>query len=193
MVTRIALACFSCLLLLAIQALYLPAKSQSYKQNAQRLEKQFDPFLKAAEKGDKQAQDEAFNVFRLPNENHWFGEYFSADSVEQLGWDADAEVDGEKNRLLRFMSMLDRGARFRSHCKPFVGSEAVTVKPRESSIHPLKPVPVEQFEVELQSERSGKKFSFLGNFVYVEGAYRYVGKGAFPFWAIPDANDPAKR
>jgi len=54
-------------------------------------------------------------------------------------------------------------------------------------------VPQKQFEIEMQAQGSGKHFSFLGNFVYVDGAYRYVGKGAFPFWSMPDANDPKKK
>jgi len=52
---------------------------------------------------------------------------------------------------------------------------------------------VEQFNIEFQEKDLAKRFSFLGNFVYVDGAFRYVGKGALPFWSMPDANDPAKQ
>jgi hypothetical protein len=60
-------------------------------------------------------------------------------------------------------------------------------------VDPLKPVPVEQFTVEMVDEKSGKKFSSLGNFVFVDGAYRFVGNGAFPLWSMPDMSAPAKK
>lgn len=60
-------------------------------------------------------------------------------------------------------------------------------------MHSLKLVPVEAFEINFRSESSRKDFSFLGNFVYEQGAYRYVGKGAFPFWSTPDTSDPCKK
>jgi hypothetical protein len=30
------------------------------------------------------------------------------------------------------------------------------------------------------------RFSLVVNYVYVDGAFRYVGKGAYPFWSAPD-------
>ena len=167
--------------------------SDTYKQDAHGLARQFEPFLKAYSKGDTAGQDEAFKVFQFPDPKTWFGEYFQSDNVQQLVWDSEAEVDGEKNSLRTMTGIVERGGRFHAHCKPHTTKKPGTVNPRQSAVHPLKEVPVEAFEIEFQSEASGKRFSFLGNFVYVESAYRYVGKGSLPFWAMPDANDPAKK
>jgi hypothetical protein len=51
---------------------------------------------------------------------------------------------------------------------------------------PINQVPLEQFQIKFTAS-DGKSFSELSNFVYLEGAYRYLGKGAYPFWAMPDA------
>ena len=155
------------------------------------MEKQFEPFLNASSKGDTAGQDRAFVIFRMPDDKAFFGEYFRAEDVEQLGWDSDAEVDGEETTLKTMMRVIARGARFHARCKPPKEDPRTVVKERESKVQPVKPVPVEQFAIEFVAD-NGKRFSFLGNFVYVGGAYRYVGKGAFPFWSMPDANDPSK-
>jgi hypothetical protein len=165
----------------------------TYKQDAHGLTKQFEPFLKAYRKGDPAGQEEAFKAFQFPDAKTWFGEHFNPDDVQQLVWDIEAEVDGERNSLATMMGIADRGGRFHARCKPYTAKESGTVKARQSAVHPSKKVPVEAFGIDLQAEGSGKRFSFLGNFVYAEGAYRYVGKGALPFWAMPDANDPAKK
>ena len=179
----------------ALYPLVLTGKSdsESYKQDAKGLAKQFEPFLKAYAKGGTAGPEETFKVFQFADAKAWFGEYFRVEEVQQLAWDAEAEVEGERNSLRMMMNLVGRGSRFHAHCKAHSEEETGTGKERQSSVHSLKPVPVEQFEIEFQAEESGKRFSFLGNFVYVAGAYKYVGKGAFPFWAMPDANDPAKK
>ncbi len=91
------------------------------------------------------------------------------------------------------MGIVARGACFHANCKTHPDNQDGPVKPRDSRVHPLKPAPLEQFEIEMPAHGSVKRFSFPGNFGYVDGAYRYVGKGAFPFWAMPDANVPKKK
>jgi hypothetical protein len=41
--------------------------------------------------------------------------------------------------------------------------------------------------IEIASD-SGKRFSILTNYAYVDGAFRCVGKGGYPFWSMPDAS-----
>jgi hypothetical protein len=171
-----------------------PARSSSatYKQDGSGLEKQFEPFLKAYHKGDTARQVEAFRVFQFPDPKSWFGQYFRPEDVQQLVWDAESEAAGEEKALARMMNIIKRGARFRARCKPHANAETGAIKERQNSVHPLKTVPVEQFDIEFQVDDSGSRFSFLVNLVYADGAYRYVGKGEFPFWSMPDANDPDK-
>jgi hypothetical protein len=56
---------------------------------------------------------------------------------------------------------------------------------------PISEVSVEQFDVKVTSEQ-GRSMSTLENYVYVEGAVRYLGKGAYPFWSMPDATHPTR-
>ncbi len=60
--------CFFLLLLLAVplQRVAAAPNPETYRQNAQGLEKQFESFLKAYQKGDDKGMDESFGVFRLP-------------------------------------------------------------------------------------------------------------------------------
>jgi hypothetical protein len=51
----------------------------------------------------------------------------------------------------------------------------------------VKPIAVEQFRLEFRSGSHDQKFSFIANFVYVDGAYRFVGGGGAAFWAKPEA------
>jgi hypothetical protein len=174
-------------------ALASPGRTEKYRQDAKGLEKQFEPFIKAYEKGDERAQEEAFKIFQIPSAKEWFSGYFRDDDVQQLVWDAESETEHEGKTLRKMMDILAQGGRFHAHCQPSVGSRTGSVKERQSSVQSLKPVPVEQYEVEIVDDKSGKKFSWLGNFVFVDGAYRFVGGGALPFWSMPDANDPAKK
>ena len=76
--------------------------------------------------------------------------------------------------------------RFHVHCKPPDHDPTKRISPRRDSMLPHKQVAVEQFEVKMAADEK-LRFSFLGNNVYVDRAYRYVGKGAYPFWSMPDA------
>jgi hypothetical protein len=165
------------------------SSSSSYKQDANGLEKEFEPFLKAYSKGDVAAQDEAFAVFLIPEGKAWFAEYFRPEDVEQLVVDSAAKVEQEKHSLRKVMGIVGRGERFHANCKPHAEDKDSSVKPRENAANPIKPVPIEQFNIKMQSAQSGKWFSSLGNFVYVDGAYRFLGNGTYPFWSMPDREE----
>ena len=49
-------------------------------------------------------------------------------------------------------------------------------------MQPLKAIPVEQFILEFESTKSLKRFRVVANFVYIDGAYRFVGGGGAPLW-----------
>jgi hypothetical protein len=84
-------------------------------------------------------------------------------------------------KSLTTMMRIFRGARkFHAHCKPAEGTNRTGIQPRTDAIKPTQEVSLEQFHIEFVSE-DGRKFSELSNFVYDNGAYRYVGKGAYPF------------
>jgi len=161
-----------------------PAKT--YSQDAKGLEKQFEPLLKAWEKQDAKAIDKAAESFALPDSAGWFSKYFAKEQVQQLVWDQEAEVGNFKSVTPRLMSRLGKGQRFRVQAGPPNLSGATKLLPPADAVTPTTPVPLEQFSVTFIAE-NGRTMLQLDNFVYVDGAYRYMGKGAFPFWSIPDA------
>jgi hypothetical protein len=161
---------------------------EAYKHDAQGLEKQFEPFLKAFQKGDDKGMDESFTVFRLPKAKEWFGNYFSAEDAAKLSSAYDREISDAESSLIEDMNKADPGSRFRARCEAIGESPAGQDSAGGYGLRPLKPIPVEQFRLEFRSGSHDQKFSFIANFVYVDGAYRFVGGGGAAFWAKPGAS-----
>jgi hypothetical protein len=159
----------------------------SYSDDAHGLEKQFEPLLKAYAKGDPVSINKAYAVFGVPEPSKWFAGYFAAGDVQQLVWNYESEVDGYKKSLFMMMKIVRTTSRFHAHCSPPDSDHQTQLQARVGAVQPTLEVPVEQFRVEFVAD-DGKKFSQLCNFVYLDGAFRYLGKGAYPFWSMPDTN-----
>ena len=169
-------------LLFLLQSRVVVANAETYKHEASGLEKEFEPFLKAYQKGDDKGMDAAFGVFRLPKAKEWFASYFSAEDAATLSAAYDTEVNGGETSLIESMNLADTGSRFHARCELREDSGAGQAK---GGVQALKVVPVEQFLMEFQSTKNGQKFRFIANFVYVDGAYRFEGGGGAPFWGRP--------
>jgi hypothetical protein len=178
-----------CVLLMLLAPPLQPAaaapNAETYKHDAQGLEKQFEPFLKAFQKGDDKGMDESFAVFRLPKPKEWFGNYFSAEDAAKLSSAYDREISDAESSLIEDMNKADPGSRFRVRCELRGDSAAGQDSAGGYGLRPLKTIPVEQFRLEFRSGSHDQKFSFIANFVYVDGAYRFVGGGGAAFWAKP--------
>jgi len=162
--------------------------AETYKQNEQGLEKQFEGFLKAYQRGDDKGMDEGFALFRLPKSQEWFGEHFSAEDAAKLIAAYEREMSEAEASLIEDMNKADPGSRFRARCEALGESPAGQDSAGGYGLRPLKPIPVEQFRLEFRSGSHDQKFSFIANFVYVDGAYRFVGGGGAAFWAKPGAS-----
>jgi hypothetical protein len=161
-------------------------KAQIYSDDAKGLQRQFEPFLMALGNKDDEAKlKESFGVFALPSPETWFAQYFEKDQVQQLVWDEESEVDGYRETLTRLLTRFLRGPSYSVHCDTHKG-DATTLQSRADAISPLTQVPVEQYNVKF-SGQDGHSMEQLVNFAYVDGAFRYLGKGSYPFWSMPDA------
>jgi hypothetical protein len=178
------------LLLLGLSAQLAAAgpNPETYKQNAQGLEKQFEAFLKAYQRGDDKGMDEGFALFRLPKEKEWFEDYFSAEDAAKLVATYDREMSEAEASLIEDMNKADPGSRFRVRCEARGDGGAGQGSTGGYGFKPVKPIAVEQFRLEFRSGSHDQKFSFIANFVYVDGAYRFVGGGGVAFWAKPGAH-----
>jgi hypothetical protein len=161
--------------------------AETYKQNEQGLEKQFEAFLKAYQRGDDKGMDEGFAVFRLPKSKEWFENHFSAEDSAKLSSVYEREVSDAEASLIEDMNKSDPGSRFRARCEARGESPAGQESAGGYGFRPVKPIAVEQFRLEFRSGSHDQKFSFIANFVYVDGAYRFVGGGGVAFWGKPGA------
>ena len=160
---------------------------ETYKQNEQGLEKQFEAFLKAYQRGDDKGMDEGFAVFGLPKSKEWFENYFSAEDAAKLIVGYEREMSEAEASLIEDMNKADPGSRFRVRCEARGESPSGQESGGGYGFNPVKAIPVEQFRLEFRSGSHDQKFSFIANFVYVDGAYRFVGGGGVAFWAKPGA------
>ena len=158
---------------------------ETYKQNEDGLAKEFEAFLKAYQRGDDKGMDEGFGLFRLPKEKEWFGDHFSAEDAAKLVATYDREMSEAEASLIEDMNKADPGSRFRVRCEARGESGAGQGSTGGYGFKPVKPIAVEQFRLEFRSGSHDQKFSFIANFVYVDGAYRCVGGGGAAFWAKP--------
>lgn len=163
------------------------ANAETYKQNEQGLEKQFEAFLKAYQRGDDKGMDEGFAVFRVPRAKEWFEGNFSAEDAAKLVAVYDREINEAEASLIEDMNKADPGSKFRVRCEP----RGKITEGQDSAggygFRPSKAITVEQFQLEFFSSSHNQRFRFISNFVYVEGAYRFVGGGGAAFWAKPGA------
>lgn len=160
---------------------------ETYKQNEQGLEKQFEAFLKAYQRGDDKGMDEGFAVFGLPKSKEWFEDHFSAEDAAKLIVGYEREMSEAEASLIEDMNKADPGSRFRVRCEARGESPSGQESEGGYGFNPVKAIPVEQFRLEFRSGSHDQKFSFIANFVYVDGAYRFVGGGGVAFWAKPGA------
>jgi hypothetical protein len=159
-----------------------------FSHDAKGLESQYQPFLDTFAAVKPAEFHQALSVFGLPNPADWFAKYFAKDQVEQLVRQNESELNDYEQALLRSMAAVPPGARFRVRCKLPHADPTMRISPRPDAIQPSAAIPVEQFVTEFDSTSKMKngRFSLVVNYVYVDGAFRYVGKGAYPFWSAPD-------
>jgi hypothetical protein len=166
--------------------------ASSYSHDAKGLETEYKPFLKTFNEGQAPPFDKEFMALTLPDPAGWFGQYFEMAQVQALVDDYEAEVAAEQKSLFTIMTKLwPSGTHFKVHCKPHPPS-APGLPPRQNAYQPTKPISIEQFEVGFEADkpdaRGRNTMSILVNTVWADGAYRYVGKGAYPFWSMPDSS-----
>jgi len=165
----------------------------AFSHDAKGLESQYQPFLDSFAAVKPAELHTALAVFALPNPADWFAKYFAKDQVEHLVRQNESELNAYEEALLRSMAAVPHGTRFRVRCKLPHPDPTTRISPRPDAILPSVQIPVEQFVTEFDPipKMKNGRFSLVVNYVYVDGAFRYVGKGAYPFWSAPD-EAPAK-
>jgi hypothetical protein len=184
--TLLVILGFSCVTLCRGTRANVSAEN-TYSQDAKGLEKQLEPLVKAWNKHDDRAIDQAGKVFLIPDATEWFGKYFAKDQAGLLATEDQGQVVAFATITPAMMSILAKGQKIRVQVSAADKSAPTKIQPRADAPVPTGPVPIEQFNIALVAEK-GMTMSLLCNFVYVDGAYRYLGKGAYPFWSMPDTS-----
>ena len=161
----------------------------AYSQNTKGLELQFQMIVEAYASGKSAAEiDQTVSILSMPNPSEWFGKYFAKEQVEQLNEEYEKAFESFQRDILDSLRRSPAGTSFRVHCKAPHPDPSARIQPRQDAVVPLVAVQIERFVTEFEPEHhsTGARFSLFANYVYVDGAYRYVGKGAYPFWSAPD-------
>jgi hypothetical protein len=160
----------------------------AFSHDAKGLENQYQSFLDAFAAVKPAEFHAALAVFALPNPADWFAKYFAKDHVEQLVQQNESDLNAYEEALLRSMAAVPPGTRFRVRCKLPHPDPTTRISPRRDGVLPSVQIPVEQFVTEFDPipKMKNGRFSLVVNYVYVDGAFRNVGKGAYPFWLAPD-------
>lgn len=160
----------------------------AFGHDAKGLENQYQPFLDAFAAVKPAEFHKALAVFALPNPADWFAKYFAKDQVELLIRQNEAELNAYEQALLRSMAAVPPGTRFHVRCKIPHPDPTIHMQPRAGASVPIADIAVEQFVCEFSPVPKLKhgRFSMYVNYVYVDGSFRYIGTGAYPFWSAPD-------
>lgn len=161
----------------------------AYPNSRKGFEKQFDEIYKAFKKGDEQRFRAALESFAMPAQ--WFADTFSPDEGAAL-----AQVYAEQfyqfgHRTVFALKFFDAQAPTSLEVNEAHGDRKLNPPPAPPP-PTLKPLPeVHWFVIAYSLQRGyvmefGRKVSrtsWMDLFVYVDGAFRYFGSGAYPFYS----------
>ena len=162
--------------------------SAVFSHDARGLESQYQPFLDAFAAGKPAEFHAALAIFALPSSADWFAKHFLQDEAPQLNKDYASELSGYEQALLRSMAAVPPGTRFHVRCTIPHPDPTFHMQPRAGATVPIAEIAVEHFVCEFSPAPKLKRgrFSMYVNYVYVDGSFRYIGTGAYPFWSAPE-------
>jgi len=164
-----------------------------YPHTSEGIQSQFNELLRSYQSGDGPRFDAAIRSFSLPNPEVWLAETFGPSQGERLARSYETSFAGfrstitgkidhyGKNAELRFAVHLSKAWDLKATAATGVGS---------STAVPLTDVSLEAYNLWLSPEGSAAAgTAWMETFVYLQGAFRYVGGGASPFWVSPTSVD----
>ncbi|HEY4841379.1 MAG TPA: hypothetical protein VIH78_05405 [Terriglobales bacterium] len=165
-----------------------------YPQTQDGFADQISAAFQAFQKGDTFAGRQQLEQLRLPRSSEWFAERFSAEQSEALAKRYDRLFENYVNRMQKELDEIARtkGRQLKMSLKP--GTQEQPTHDKLSSLKPAKEIVC--FNADFGVTLTGKKPTIFGGdykfeawedtFVYQDGAFRFVGRGAWPFWVFDD-------
>lgn len=173
-----------------------------YPQTSDGFSAQFDAAVEAYQKGDAIAGRSLLEQFRLLRSAEWLAEFVGPEQSETLA----KRYDREFENYLKFTEARlasAKGRKVNINFKPGMGTQglpnaATLAGPLKlSGIVALKePVCFSAYfgarltgKTDLVLKGNFKSVSWEDTFVYQDGAFRFIGGGAWPFWVWEDRSE----
>jgi hypothetical protein len=151
-----------------------------------------DAYKKTFAKGIEQDLMERFRTFAVPE--HWFSDVFGPDQGPELAKEYQELFNGFESATKHEFSTpagRENGQAYLA-TKAWRTSEVKSARPAPTSLEPLPPVQRFRISYYVRPESDcfcttpgGYAYSRVDTFIYVDGAFRFIGGGACPFWATP--------
>jgi TonB family protein len=146
---------------------------------------QYQQLFSAYKKGDSKKVDRLLGEFEIPAD--WFTNTFGPDDGLELRQEYLGQSGDFGYSTLKRLGMFDRKMKSFVHAQFRTGNETKPEPagvPMESPI--LKSIPLTQRYVIHYFVNEKERSSWMDSFIYLDGRFRFLGKGAYPFW------DPTK-
>jgi TonB family protein len=162
-----------------------------FAQDEHGFRQQFQAAFDAFRAGDATAGIKLLEQFRIPNAEVWFSEHFETAVAASLAERYRRTCDDFIASTAKTMQDLANkpASSLVIHARPEPsGPPRVPSHFKLSTVSPLQPLLFNRFGFEL--EGGGVKSTWERTFLYNEGAFRFVGGGAYPFWIWEEGAAP---
>ena len=167
------------------------AKEKVIQPSPKGFEEQFKPVFKAYKHNDPDAIESSLDTFAIPD--HWFTDVFGPNQGPELARVYADQFEDFKAHVPRSLgfSLVLVGKRYQATVADLeVRTDLVenvapkpAPKPPPLALQPLPPIM--RFETKTSFHVRGSSVaagSWMDSFIYVEGRFRFLGRGAYPFW-----------
>jgi hypothetical protein len=136
--------------------------------------------LRAYQQGHTEEFHVLVNKLALPDKDAWIQQNFRNDQLKELTTKYDSRFEAFETRLQQdFEKASDLGTDIEVDERENTGRNAYALP---GPYAPKAEVPLKSYHIVLKIPGAGK-IEWMDSFVDVDGALRFIGQGAFPFWS----------
>jgi len=161
-------------------------KQATYPDTSDGLQFQAQTVLNAYLSGDQREFEASTRLFALPDPETWLGHTFGPEHAADLAADYRKYFKSFQSALARQLERWRETDEVAVRVSPLQKLPSRDrVMPRPDAPTPQEPVTIERFQFTLHAKGQRASSQWVDSFVYRDGAFRFIGPGAFPFWDHP--------
>jgi TonB family protein len=168
-------------IVILISAASLCAADRVIPDTPRGFDGQYGELFKACKKGDEPKIQELLTEFAIPSS--WFTDIFGPAKGEELQKQYSTQHKqfvSSTLKKLRGFNKSDASVYTKS------GSAGELKPPAAAPPQSLKPIPTaHDYEIHYSTEGT-ERSTWMDNFIYVDGKFRFFGPGGYPFWDPPN-------